>query len=95
MAAVRAARCDQLQRSLNLALDSSLATIGLTIPAVAIVNLVLEKDLTLGLGSRDAVMLALTFLISVVTFGTGRSNILLGFVHLVIFATYIMLAFVP
>ena len=85
----------RLQRSLNLALGSSLATIGLTIPAVALVNLVLQKELTLGLGPRDSVLLMLTFIISLVTFGTGRSNILLGLVHLVIFATYILFAFIP
>ena len=94
-AAIRAARQDRLQRSLNLALGSTLATIGLTIPAVALVNLVLQKELTLGLGPRDSVLLMLTFIISLVTFGTGRSNILLGLVHLVIFATYILFAFIP
>ena len=85
----------RLQRSLNLALGSSLATIGLTIPAVALVNLVLQKELTLGLGPRDSVLLLLTFIISLVTFGTGRSNILLGLVHLVIFAMSILFAFIP
>ena len=84
-----------LRQGLNLALGSSLATIGLTIPAVALVNLVLQKELTLGLGPRDSVLLMLTFIISLVTFGTGRSNILLGLVHLVIFATYILFAFIP
>jgi Ca2+:H+ antiporter len=95
VAALRAARSDQLQKSLNLALGSSIATIGLTVPAVAAVNIIIRQELLLGLPAKDMVLLALTFLISLVTFGTGRTNILLGFVHLVIFASYVFLVFEP
>lgn len=95
LAAIKAARRDQLQRSVNLALGSSIATIGLTVPAVAMVDLVLQKQLVLGLSERDTVLLALTYLLSVVTFGTGRTNILPGLVHLVVFATFVFLLFVP
>jgi Ca2+:H+ antiporter len=95
MAAVQAARRNELQKSLNLALGSSLATIGMTFPAVALVALVLGKSVTLGIDPVDEVLLGLTLLVSVLTFGTGRSNILFGFVHLVIFATYLFLTFAP
>jgi Ca2+:H+ antiporter len=95
IAAVRAARNDVLQKSLNLALGSSLATIGLTIPAVAITNVFLGKDLVLGLSSRDTLLLALTLFLSLLTFGTGRTNILAGLVHLVVFATFLFLVFIP
>ena len=95
VAAVRAARANQLQKSLNLALGSSLATISLTIPAVAAVNLTLQRDLVLGLDGEDTVLLMLTAVASLLTFGTGRTNILYGFVHLVIFATFLFLVFVP
>lgn len=95
MAAVHAARRDQLQKSLNLALGSSLATIGLTIPAVAAVNEVLKKDLVLGLEPKEMVLLFMTFAASILTFGTGRTNILNGFLHLVIFGTFLFLTFVP
>ncbi|WP_230532074.1 calcium:proton antiporter [Microvirga roseola] len=95
VAAVRAARGNQLQKSLNLALGSSLATISLTIPAVAAVNLMLKRDLVLGLDGEDTVMLMLTAVASLLTFGTGRTNILYGFVHLVLFATFLFLVFVP
>jgi Ca2+:H+ antiporter len=95
IAAIRAARRDQLQNSLNLALGSTLASIGLTIPAVAAVNLALQQELVLGLAPRDTALLMLTFLISLITFGTGRTNILLGLVHLVIFATFGFLLFEP
>ena len=95
LTAVRAARRNQLQRSINLALGSSLATIGLTVPAVAVVSTVLGKELVLGLDNKDTVLLALTLLISVLTFGTGRTNILYGFVHLVVFVTFLFLAIVP
>ncbi len=95
LAALQAARRDELQKSINLALGSSLATIGLTIPAVAIMAILYEKELVLGLAPKDLVLLALTLLVSVVTFGRGRTNILFGFVHLVIFATFVFLVFVP
>jgi Ca2+:H+ antiporter len=95
VAAVRAARANQLQKSLNLALGSSLATISLTIPAVAAVNLWLQRDLVLGLDGEDTVLLMLTAIASLLTFGTGRTNILYGFVHLVIFAMFLFLVFVP
>ena len=95
VAALRAARMNQLQRSINLALGSTLATIGLTVPAVASITLYFGSNLVLGLDSQAMVLLFVTLLISTLTFGTGRSNILYGFVHLIIFATYIFLIFEP
>jgi Ca2+:H+ antiporter len=95
MAALAAARRNELQKSLNLALGSSLATIGLTIPAVAVVNIVLAKPLVLGLESKEAVLLTTTFAASILTFSTGRTNILYGFLHLVIFGTFLFLTIVP
>ena len=93
--AVRAARRNELQKSLNLALGSSLATIGLTIPAVAITNIFLGKQIELGLSERDTLLLALTLFLSLLTFGSGRTNILAGLVHLVVFATFLFLVFIP
>jgi len=95
ISAVQAARRDVLQKSLNLALGSSLATIGLTIPAVALTNIFLGKPLELGLSARDSLLLALTLFLSLLTFGTGRTNILAGLVHLVVFATFLFLVFIP
>lgn len=95
IAAVQAARKDALQKSLNLALGSALATIGMTFPAVALVALHLDKPLVLGLDASDSVLLALTMLVSTLTFATGRTNILNGFVYLVIFATFLFLTFQP
>ena len=93
--AVRAARRDVLQKSLNVALGSSLATIGLTVPAVAISNVVLGRQLALGLSARDSLLLALTLFLSILTFGTGRTNILSGLIHLLVFAAFVFLTFVP
>jgi Ca2+:H+ antiporter len=93
--ALRASRANELQRSINLALGSSLATIGLTMPAVAGISLYLGRYLILGLDDQAIVLLILTLLVSALTFGTGRTNILYGFVHLIIFATYILLIFLP
>lgn len=95
LAAFRAARSNRLQTSLNLALGSVLATIGLTIPAVAAVSIVLGQPLELGLIGKDQVLLALTLLLSVITLGTGRSTVLQGIVHLVVFAIFLFFAVVP
>jgi Ca2+:H+ antiporter len=95
IAALSAARKNDLQKSINLALGSSLATIGLTIPAVAIATYVLGKRLVLGLDPRDIVLLVMTMLVSLTTFGTGRTNILSGMVHALIFAVFIFLVLVP
>ena len=95
VAAIAAARKNDLQKSINLALGSSLATIGLTIPAVAVVAYVLDKPLALGLDAQSMVLLGLTFVLSMLTFGTGRTNILFGLVHVVVFAVFVFLVFVP
>ena len=95
VAALGAARRNELQKSLNLALGSSLATIGLTIPAVSILALILKAPLELGVDLHDTVLLVLTFAVSMVTFGGGRTNILPGFVHLALFAIFVFLVFVP
>ena len=95
LAALRTARGNRLQTSLNLALGSALATIGLTIPAVAGVSIVLGQPLELGLGGKDQALLALTLLLSVITLGTGRTTVLQGIVHLVFFATFLFFAVVP
>jgi len=95
VAAIAAARKNDLQKSINLALGSSLATIGLTIPAVAVVAYALDKPLELGLNAQGMVLLVLTFVLSMLTFATGRTNILFGLVHLVVFAVFVFLVFVP
>lgn len=95
LAALRAAQANRLQTSLNLALGSALAAIGLTIPAVAAVSILLGQPLELGLGEKDRLLLALTLLIGVITLGTGRTTVLQGAVHLVIFAAFLFFAVVP
>jgi Ca2+:H+ antiporter len=95
VAALGAARKNDLQKSINLALGSSLATIGLTIPAVAIAAYALDKQLVLGLNPQELVLLVLTFILSMLTFGTGRTNILFGLVHIVVFVVFVFLVFVP
>ena len=95
VAAIAAARRNDLQKSINLALGSSLATIGLTVPAVAIAAYELDRQLVLGLPPQDIVLLALTLLLAMLTLGSGRTNILFGLVHLVVFAIFMFLVFVP
>jgi Ca2+:H+ antiporter len=92
---VRAARSNRLQTSMNLAIGSALASIGLTIPVVALAAILFELPLVLGLDPKDLAMLALTFIVSTVTLGTGRTHIMQGAVHLVIFAAFLFLALVP
>jgi len=91
VAAVRAAADNQLQRGVNICLGSALATIGLTIPAVIIIGFATGLNVQLGLSRVSEYFLFLTLLVSVVTFAGGRSNILQGAVHVVLFAAWIML----
>lgn len=93
LTAVRAAWGNELQRSLNILLGSVLATIGLTIPAILVVGLVTGQTIYLGLDAPNMVLLALTLGVSVLTFSTPRTNILLGAVHLLMFLAYLMLIF--
>ncbi|MCH2141112.1 MAG: hypothetical protein MK100_08790 [Phycisphaerales bacterium] len=93
VAAVHAALANQLQRGVNICLGSALATIGLTIPAVLIIGFVTGLPIQLGLDRLDELLLVLTLLVSTVTFASGRTSILQGAVHLVIFLTWIVLIF--
>lgn len=95
LAALRAAKANRLQTSLNLALGSALATIGLTIPAVAVTAVALGLPLTLGLEPKDLVLLFLTFMVGGMTLAHGRTSMMQGAVHLVIFASFLFLALVP
>jgi Ca2+:H+ antiporter len=95
LAAFRASRANRLQTSMNLALGSALASIGLTIPAVAMVSIFLHKPLTLGLGPKEMVLLFVTLILSQTTLGTGRTTVLQGIVHLMLFASFLFLAVVP
>jgi Ca2+:H+ antiporter len=94
-AAIRAARADRLQTSMNLAIGSALASIGLTIPLVVLACVVLHLPLTLGLETKDVVLLALTFLVGSITLGSGRTNVMQGAIHLVLFASFLFLTLVP
>jgi Ca2+:H+ antiporter len=94
-AAVRAARANRLQTSLNLALGSALASIGLSIPAVATLSLVFGWTLTLGLDPKGTALLLLSLFISALSLGTGRTTIMQGAVHLVIFAVYLFTTVIP
>lgn len=94
-AAVRAASANRLQTSLNLALGSALASIGLTIPAVAFTSVVLGTPLVLGLDPKDLTLLLLTFLVASITLVAGRTHVMLATVHLAIFGAFLLLAFIP
>jgi Ca2+:H+ antiporter len=94
-AAVRAAAANRLQTSLNLALGSALASIGLTIPAVALASVWLGIPLVLGLQAKDIVLLVLTFIVGSFTLVSGRTSVMQGAVHFVIFAAFLLLALVP
>jgi Ca2+:H+ antiporter len=93
LGAVRAALANQLQRSINLLLGSVLASISLTIPAVLAIGFLTDRTIVLGLDALDAVLLVLTLGLSTLTFASGRTNILLGAVHLVLFCAYLVLMF--
>ncbi|MBI3868258.1 MAG: ionic transporter y4hA [Verrucomicrobia bacterium] len=94
-AAVRAARANRLQTSMNLAVGSALASIGLTVPLVVLASISFDLPLVLGLAPKEMSLLAVTFLVSAITLGTGRTYVMQGAVHLVLFAAYLFLALVP
>jgi Ca2+:H+ antiporter len=95
LAAVRAARRDRIQTSLNLALGSALASIGLTIPAIAVASIWLAGPLLLGLGATQIVLLAITVVVGVLTVVPGRATLLQGGVHLALLAAFLFLAASP
>lgn len=95
LAAFRAARANRLQTSLNLALGSALASIGLTIPAVAILSITQSWPLTLGIDLKSTVLLMLSLIVATLSLGTGRTTVLQGAVHLVLFAVYVFTTIVP
>ena len=91
--AVKAALDNQMQRWVNIFLGSVLATIGLTIPSVLIINHLIERPTVLGVEHTDFVLLILTLALSMITFTSGRTNMLQGVVHLLLFGVYILLIF--
>ena len=94
-AAIRAALANRLQTSMNLAFGSALASIGLTIPVVAFASVWLDIRLVLGITPKDMVLLVLTFMVGTITIVSGRTTVMQGTVHLVIFATFLILALIP
>jgi Ca2+:H+ antiporter len=93
VSAISAARANHVQRSVNISLGSVLATIGLTVPAMLVISHLTGRTMMLGVQNSDLVLLPLTLVITVVTFASGRTNILQGAVHLLLFAAYIVLIF--
>ena len=93
--AIKAALANHVQRSMNLLLGSVLATLAMTIPAVIIIAMTGHTTLELGLSPDDQVMLVLTLMISMLTFGSRRTNVLQGTVHLGLFFAYLLLIFIP
>ena len=95
VAAMRAAIANRVQTSLNLAMGSAIASIGLTIPTVAIVALAMGWPLALGLDHKSTVLLALTLFVSSISLRTGRTNLQLGIVHVVLLVAYLFMSFLP
>lgn len=91
--AVRSAMANRLQRSMNICLGSLLATIGLTIPIMLVVSHLMGTSIYLGLQHSNFMMLLLTLMLSVVTFASGRTNVLQGAVHMLLFLAYVLLIF--
>ncbi|MCP9946940.1 ionic transporter y4hA [Streptomyces somaliensis] len=95
LAALRAARGARVQTSLNLAYGSAIASIGLTVPTIALVSVWLPGPLILGLGPVHLVLLALTAVVSALTVVPGRATLLQSGVHLLLFAAFLFLSFSP
>jgi len=95
LAAIRAARNNQIQSSLNLALGSALASIGLSIPAISVVSIMYDIPLVLGLDKKDIILLSLSVFIVMLSLSRGKTNVLYGTVLLVNLAAYIFTVIVP
>jgi len=95
LAAAKSAYWNRLQNSINLSVGSAIASIGLTIPAVAAVSLVIDQKLVLGLSPANMTLLMLTLFVSTLTLGTGRTTVLQGAIHLVILAAFLLVSAVP
>ena len=94
-AALRAALANRLQSSMNLAIGSAMACIGLTVPVVVVAGVALDLPLVLGLEPTEIALLALTFVVGAITLGSGRTNMMQGAIHLIIFAAFLFLTLVP
>src|SRR6266571_2858912 len=95
LGAIRATLNNHLQRSVNILLGSVLATIGLTIPAVLTISLITRRSVVLGVQGGNLPLLLLTLAVSVVTFTSGKTNVLQGCIHLLLFAVFLLLIFCP
>ena len=95
LSGINAARKNQLQRSVNILHGSVLASIGLTIPAVLTIGMISKRSVTLGIEGGNLPLLLLTLAVSVVTFTSGKTNVLQGCIHLLLFAVFLLLIFCP
>jgi Ca2+:H+ antiporter len=95
LSGINAAMRNQLQRSVNILQGSVLASIGLTIPAVLIIGMITHRSVTLGIEGGNLPLLLLTLAVSVVSFGSGKTNVLQGCIHLLLFAVFLLLIFCP
>jgi len=95
LSAINAARKNQLQRSVNILHGSVLASIGLTIPAVITIGMISKRTVTLGIEGGNLPLLLLTLAVSVVTFTSGKTSVLQGCIHLLLFAVFLLLIFSP
>lgn len=95
ISAIRAATGNHMQHAMNVGLGTALSTISLTVPAVLLIDLAFGKPAILGLDPAHMVLLVLTFGVSILTLGSGRTNAMQGLVHLLLFLAYIMLLFSP
>ncbi len=95
LAAIKAAMGNHLQRSVNILHGSVLASIGLTIPAVLTISMITHRPVTLGIDGGNLPLLVLTLATTMVTFGSGRTSILQGCIHLLLFGVFLLLIFCP
>jgi Ca2+:H+ antiporter len=95
IAAAKSALLNRLQNSINLGVGSAIASIGLTIPTVAVVSLMIDQKIVLGLSPANTTLLVLTLFVSTLTLGTGRTTVLQGAIHLTIFAAFLLVSAVP
>jgi Ca2+:H+ antiporter len=94
LTAIRAGLNDEMQRVINISLGSMLSTAALTIPAVLIVGLVVKQDINLGLTATQAGLVIISFLVGILSVKDGETNALQGFIHFMLFITFVFLIFI-
>lgn len=95
MTAVKAAMNNEFQRAINLCHGAFVSTVGLTVPAVLIIGLIANKTVLFGLTATETILFVITLILSMLSFSGRKTVPFVGIMHLVLFAVFVILIFIP